>query len=151
MFRSFSRWKLAGLVLAILVGIAGGVGAYTFVYAKGSSYMTNDPAACANCHIMQAYYDAWRKASHHAVAVCNDCHTPASFVPKYLVKAKNGWNHSYAFTSGDFPDPLQITESNREIVEAQCRRCHQEMAAAVDGHAEALPCARCHGSVGHMR
>jgi hypothetical protein len=25
---------------------------YTFVYAKGYSYLTNDPGACANCHIM---------------------------------------------------------------------------------------------------
>ena len=32
---------------AALVGVAGGLGLYTFVYAKGYSYITNDPAACA--------------------------------------------------------------------------------------------------------
>ena len=31
-------------------GILTAVGGYTFVYAKGYSYLTNDPAACANCH-----------------------------------------------------------------------------------------------------
>jgi len=38
------------LAAAVLVGIAAGLGVYTFVYAKGYSYITNDPAACANCH-----------------------------------------------------------------------------------------------------
>ena len=56
---------------AMLFGVAVGLAAYTFVYAKGYSYLTNDPAACANCHVMQAQYDAWMKSSHHSVAACN--------------------------------------------------------------------------------
>lgn len=40
-------------VVAILLGTAfvAGIGGYTFVYAKGGSDLTNDPAACANCHV----------------------------------------------------------------------------------------------------
>lgn len=53
--------------------MAVGLGAYTFIYAKGYSYLTNDPAACANCHVMQAQYDGWMKSSHHSVATGNDC------------------------------------------------------------------------------
>src|SRR2546425_8848908 len=30
------------------------------------------------------------------------CHTPASLIPKYAVKASNGFWHSFAFTSGRF-------------------------------------------------
>ena len=30
-----------------------GLGLYTFVYAKGYSYLSNDPQGCANCHVMQ--------------------------------------------------------------------------------------------------
>ncbi|HUF79037.1 MAG TPA: cytochrome c nitrite reductase small subunit, partial [Thermoanaerobaculia bacterium] len=37
---------------AVLLGAAAGLGAFTFGYAKGYSYLTNDPAACANCHLM---------------------------------------------------------------------------------------------------
>ena len=37
-----------------------GIGAYTFVYARGASYLTNDPAACVNCHVMREPYDGWR-------------------------------------------------------------------------------------------
>ena len=55
-----------------LIANAADVGSYTFVYAKGYSYLTNDPAACANCHIMSEHFAAWTKSSHRAVAVCND-------------------------------------------------------------------------------
>ena len=72
------------LLVASVLGGAVGLGGYTFVYAKGYSYLTNDPAACANCHIMREHFDAWTRASHRAVAVCNDCHTPPGLVPKYV-------------------------------------------------------------------
>jgi cytochrome c nitrite reductase small subunit len=139
------------IAVAASIGVAVGVGGYTFVYAKGASYMTDDPAACANCHVMRDVYDSWRKSSHHAVAVCNDCHTPAGFFAKYTTKASNGWHHSVAFTSGDFHEPIRARPVNQAIAEANCRRCHSEMASVVDGHGEALSCVRCHDSVGHMR
>jgi hypothetical protein len=40
-------------MLAIAFGIFVGIGGYTFRYAEGLSYFSTDPAACANCHIMQ--------------------------------------------------------------------------------------------------
>ncbi|HUF94235.1 MAG TPA: NapC/NirT family cytochrome c, partial [Candidatus Limnocylindria bacterium] len=72
------------VVVALTAGLAAGIGAYTFVYARGASYLTNDPAACANCHIMREQYDGWIASSHRAVAACNDCHTPHALVPKYV-------------------------------------------------------------------
>ncbi|TAK55086.1 MAG: cytochrome c nitrite reductase small subunit [Bacteroidetes bacterium] len=138
--------------LSIVVGLAIGVGSYTFIYAKGGSYLTNDPAACANCHIMNEQYDGWLKSSHHSVAVCNDCHTPPGFVPKYLTKAENGFWHSFAFTSGDFHEPIQIKERNREVAEKACRKCHQEIVDAIEaphGEGEQISCLQCHREVGH--
>ena len=43
-------------MLVVVVGLALGVGASTFVYARGASYLTNDPAACVNCHVMREQY-----------------------------------------------------------------------------------------------
>jgi cytochrome c nitrite reductase small subunit len=40
------------LLAAVILGVAVGLAAYTFIYAKGYSYLTNNPAACANCHVM---------------------------------------------------------------------------------------------------
>ena len=105
------------IVLAVLVGTAIGLGAYTFIYAKGYSYLSNDPAACANCHVMQPQYDAWVKSSHHSVAVCNDCHTSHNLIGKYAVKANNGFWHSFYFTSGNYPDNLEITKFDHKVAE----------------------------------
>jgi cytochrome c nitrite reductase small subunit len=137
---------------ALLLGAAAGLGGFTFVYARGSSYMTNDPAACANCHVMREHYAAWQRSSHRAVAVCNDCHAPPGGLAKYWVKAKNGYRHSVAFTTGNFHEPIRITSSNREVAEAQCRRCHAALVSAITAHGGAdddVSCIRCHDSVGH--
>ena len=144
----------ARILLGVSLGLATGVGAYTFVYAKGASYLTNDPAACANCHIMQEYYDGWLKSSHRSVAVCNDCHTPAGLVPKYAVKASNGFWHSFAFTTGWHPDPLRIKPHNRKVTEQACRKCHLDIVQAIEApHREnaELSCIACHNSPGHLR
>lgn len=148
---------------AILIGAAVGIGSFTFVYAKGASYLTDDPAACANCHVMEAQYAGWVKSSHRDVAGCNDCHTPHNYVGKYVTKARNGFWHSFYFTTGTFPDPIRIRPPNRTITEGACRDCHTAIAESI--HAEEVPrfdaastlrseggtlaCTRCHSDVGH--
>jgi cytochrome c nitrite reductase small subunit len=144
--------SLLPVVAGTLIGLAAGIGGYTFIYAKGGSYLTNDPAACANCHIMQPQYDQWQASSHRSVAVCNDCHTPPGLVPKYATKALNGYFHSYAFTTGDFHEPIQITGRNRRVTEQACRKCHAELTTAIEGPhrpGQELACLRCHWDVGH--
>jgi cytochrome c nitrite reductase small subunit len=143
------------LVSAVLAGLAIGIGGYTFVYARGYSYMTDDAQACANCHIMRDHYRAWTRSSHHAVAVCNDCHTPPGLVPKYMTKARNGFWHSFYFTTGRYPDPLRITPRNQDITERTCRKCHSELTESIDpAHTDdgrgGLACTRCHNEVGHL-
>ena len=64
------------LAIVAVLGICTGFGTYTFTYAQGFSYFSNDPRACMNCHIMREQFDGWQKSPHHAVASCNDCHTP---------------------------------------------------------------------------
>jgi cytochrome c nitrite reductase small subunit len=147
------RPTLVLAAIASVVGLAAGLGGFTFVYARGASYLTNDPAACANCHVMQDYYSAWLASSHRAVATCNDCHTPPGLIPKYATKASNGFWHSFAFTSGRFPEPLRIKPHNRRIAEKTCQGCHQDVVEAMDGphQARRQSCVRCHGAVGHPR
>lgn len=139
---------IAAIIAALLIGAAAGLGLFTFVYARGGSYLGNDPRTCANCHVMEQHYAAWQKGSHHTVATCNDCHAPPGGLAKYWVKAVNGFNHSYAFTTGEFPEPLAITPRNRAVTEAQCRHCHADLVETM-GHSTDLACIRCHDSVGH--
>ena len=141
------------VVLGIAAGIFFGVGGYTFIYARGASYLTNDPKACANCHVMSQQYDGWLRGSHRAVAVCNDCHAPHDFAGKYFTKALNGWNHSFAFTTGRFPDPIVINARNREIAVKACLHCHAELTHAMAPSLDMKPpqdCLRCHARVGHQ-
>ena len=137
---------------AVYFGLALGLGLYTFVYAKGYSYLTDDPRACMNCHVMKEQYDGWVKAPHRAVASCNDCHTPHSLVGKYAVKANTGFWHSYYFTTQGFKEPIEITALDKKIALNNCRRCHEPVVDAIDGaHArdKRLDCLRCHEGVGH--
>ena len=145
------RWYL---IPAALFGVLAGIGSYTFVYAKGASYLSNDAAACVNCHAMNEQYAGWTRSSHRAVAVCNDCHTPPGHVAKYLTKANNGFWHSFAFTTGWYPEHIRATPRNKAIAEASCQKCHGAMTAAITtAHpaAEPMSCVRCHDSVGHLR
>jgi len=148
------RLTMLNLVLLFLFGAIIGIGSYAFIYAKGYSYLLNDPSACANCHVMNDQYSGWLKSSHHSVATCNDCHTPHNIVGKYAVKAADGLFHSFYFTTGKYPDTIEITRLNHKVVEAACRRCHSAITQAIDaqnvhGKAEGVECTRCHLTVGH--
>lgn len=143
----------AGVAICALFGLAAGIGSYVFVYAKGYSYLSNDPAACANCHIMRDVHDGWQKGPHHAVAVCNDCHTPHTLVRKMIVKAENGWHHSQAFTLQNFHEPIRIREKNLRVLQENCLRCHGEFLGSIAPHGridgDDVNCIRCHRGVGH--
>lgn len=145
------------VLLGIALGVLAGLGGYTFIYARGASYLTNDPQSCTNCHVMREQYDGWVKSSHRSVATCNDCHTPHDVVAKYATKALNGFNHSFAFTSGRYPDQILINARNRRVTEGACRSCHVSIVEAIDatglraGHPQETECLRCHPTVGHLR
>jgi cytochrome c nitrite reductase small subunit len=141
------------LILCVLVGAALGTGAYTANYAEGLSYLSNDPKACVNCHVMRDPYDGWQKASHHARATCGDCHVPHQTVPKYLVKAENGFWHSKGFTLQDFAEPIRLRPVSLKILNRNCVDCHRDLVNDILGHgspeSEGTDCVHCHASVGH--
>jgi cytochrome c nitrite reductase small subunit len=154
------RARPAVVIVAVCVGLVAGIGGYTFVYARGSSYLTNDPAACANCHIMRDHFAAWTRSSHANVAACNDCHTPPGTIAKYMTKAENGFWHSFYFTTGTYADPLRITPRNVDVTERACRNCHAELTESIEpirasvatgfAHDDRTSCIRCHDRVGHI-
>lgn len=161
---SGSIWPL---LLAVACGIAAGIGAYTFSYAKGLSYFGTDPRACVNCHIMEPEYAGWQKSSHHTVARCVDCHLPAAFIPKYLAKTENGYRHGKLFTTQTFEEPITVKAAGLQILQDNCENCHAALVEGIlgAGHSTAgaahggsgrgdlsrgeLSCLHCHWTVGH--
>ena len=140
-------------VIAVMLGILLGVGGFTFLYAEGFSYLSSDPKACANCHIMQSQYDSWQKSSHHGVAKCVDCHLPHDFLGKYLAKGENGYHHSRGFTFQDFHEPIMIKAKNAAILQRNCLECHgdlvHDLVGGASGGAGEVECVHCHSGVGH--
>ena len=140
------------IAFTIMLGVLCGVGAFTFGYGKGASYLSGDPQACINCHVMQDHFDAWQHSSHHRVAGCNDCHLPHHPIKKWIVEGDNGFNHSLAFTLQNFHDPIQIKPRNRRVTHAACLHCHERMVHDMlpeDPDGEAPACIHCHADVGH--
>jgi len=139
-------------VITIFFGVFVGLGFFTFDYGEGASYLSDDPKACANCHIMDDHYEAWLKSSHKDVATCNDCHVPHNFVGKWITKADNGFFHSLAFTTGNFPEPLKIKPRNARVTQNTCLYCHGDFVhnmKPMKQDQDMLSCVKCHSDVGH--
>jgi cytochrome c nitrite reductase small subunit len=129
--------------------------------SKALSYLSTDPLACINCHVMNTQYATWQHSSHRENASCVDCHLPNdNMVNKYMAKAKDGWNHSTAFTMGTYAQNLQISEDAAKRVQANCVSCHATLTSVVranedrfhdfnTGSASERKCWDCHRDVPH--
>lgn len=145
--------KLVVQILAVfVVGSLIGVGSYTFIYAKGYSYLTDNPEACVNCHAMEPQFEGWKKGTHHTVATCNDCHAPHdNIVHKYYVKGENGLWHGFMFSTDLYPENIKIRDSNRKVTNDACLYCHADFTHDIrmTSDDEQMQCTRCHTDVGH--
>jgi cytochrome c nitrite reductase small subunit len=150
--RVVARMGFFPLALSIVLGMLVGLGAFTFGYGEGASYLSNNPEACINCHVMQDHYDAWLNSSHRHVATCNDCHLSHHPIGKWVVKGDNGFFHSLAFTTGVYPDPIRIKPRNARVAQNSCVHCHSDFVHNMlpeEPGGDMLSCVHCHSDVGH--
>jgi len=117
------KWRLPVFVTSgILVGLL----FFIFYISKATSYLSDQPATCINCHVMYSQFDSWQHSSHARVANCNDCHVPHdNFLNKYYFKAKDGLRHSTIFTFRLEPQVIRIKEAGKKVVQENCERCHE--------------------------
>ncbi len=117
-----SGWKLP---VAIVLGVLLGLTATAFHISNASSYLSDDPRACINCHLMYPQYATWQHSSHRERANCNDCHVPHdNFIRKYYFKALDGRRHATVFTLRMEPQVIRINEAGKQVVQENCIRCH---------------------------
>lgn len=150
------KWRLPA---AIAIGAMIGLGFYAIHLSRLTSYMSDDPKACINCHVMTPHYMTWENSSHREVASCNDCHVPHDNVfNKYYFKAKDGAYHSYVFTTRTEPEVIRAKEASVKVIHDNCIRCHLDQVtdAKTDGlvahHTENRTerlCWDCHKGVPH--
>ncbi|MGL5913820.1 MAG: cytochrome c nitrite reductase small subunit [Bacteroidales bacterium] len=114
--------------LFIIGGLTAGLIAYTLYAARLHAYMSDEPAACVNCHIMTPYYQSWMHSSHGNNTTCNDCHIPQDNIfHKYYFKAIDGLYHSTVFTFRMEPDVIRPREASSKVIMNNCIRCHTQL------------------------
>ena len=145
-------WRLAGMGT---LGAFFGSAAYVAFLSNAASYLSDDPKACINCHIMNPMYASWQHSSHGRVTVCNDCHVPHdSVVRKYWFKANDGLRHSALFTLRREREVIRAIPESKEVIQANCIRCHSSVlqnAGVNPSHTVERPCIECHRAVPHGR
>jgi len=115
-----------------LVGVALGVGLFIVRVANATSYLSDSPETCMNCHVMSDAYASWQRGSHRHVAVCTDCHVPHdNLVAKYAYKARDGMKHSYVFTMRAEPQVLELSKGAVPVVQSNCVKCHSDQLAMI--------------------
>ena len=112
------KWR----VLAIIItGVIVGGGALTLYMLRAHTYLTDDPAACVNCHIMGPYYATWFHSSHSRNATCNDCHVPyENPVKKWVFKGMDGMRHVAVFLTRGEKDVLRANKESAEVIMNNC-------------------------------
>lgn len=152
------KWRPAATVM---VAVFFGLGLYLLRLSNAASYLSDDPQACVNCHIMTPQYITWNHSSHREVAHCNDCHVPHNNVfNKYFFKAKDGLYHASIFTARAEPEVIKALGPSIEVIQNNCIRCHESQVtdARMLGftadhfeHRTDRTCWECHREVPHGR
>jgi len=152
------QWRIA---VFITVGALFGLGFLTLYVGNATSYLSDDPRACMNCHVMAPQFATWERSSHARVTVCNDCHVPHNnVVNKYLFKAMDGTRHSFMFTFRMEPQVIRIHRAGTAVVQENCIRCHSQLTQNVkerfvtldvQQHGGGKLCWECHRETPHGR
>ncbi|MDQ8202925.1 cytochrome c nitrite reductase small subunit [Pelagicoccus sp. SDUM812003] len=118
-------WRLP---LILSTAILLGLGCVLLRVSNATSYLSDEPSACVNCHIMNPQYATWERGSHARVATCNDCHVPHdNLANKYYFKAKDGLRHAFMFTFHMEPQVIKVHEPGMGVVQQNCIRCHENL------------------------
>lgn len=108
---------------------------------------TDQAAFCGSCHSMSEAVLSHKK-SIHANFACNECHTPNNIVAKLPYKAAVGLHDIYATATNAVPDRIQTQGSMKDVIQANCRRCHVATTMTVDMAVKPY-CTDCHRAVPH--
>ncbi|MEN6307473.1 MAG: cytochrome c nitrite reductase small subunit [Anaerohalosphaeraceae bacterium] len=116
----------------VLIGIAAGTGVVLVRIANATSYLSDSPQTCMNCHVMTDAYASWQRGSHGHAAVCTDCHVPhENMAAKWAFKGLDGTKHSAVFTFRAEPQTLELSATAVPVVQRNCLRCHGDQVQMV--------------------
>lgn len=96
--------------------------------------MSHDPKVCINCHVMNTQYATWEHSAHAKADVgCLDCHANnTSMFAQLKDKARDGWNHTIAFSFDSYENAIQMSENSQQRVQQNCVTCHANIASTLN-------------------
>jgi len=110
---------------------------YMIYLSKALSYLSKDPKACINCHVMNTEYATWQHSSHAREATCIECHLPTDgIINKYISKARDGFNHTVAFTFDTYDHAIKISKDGERRVQENCISCHKSIVSTLGSNAD---------------
>jgi cytochrome c nitrite reductase small subunit len=142
-----SKWPLIVGIAALLLALG------VFIWAADApAYLGHESATCNNCHVMDAAYENWYHGAHGRFAECTDCHLPhQNLIAYYYFKGKSGLHDVLWFVTASYPDAIWTNAETRNIVQANCIRCHASTVDSIVAGAQPFDryCWDCHRIVTH--
>lgn len=135
-------------VLALVILGVGALAAFFLMLGPPQLLAKSEsPSFCASCHVMEDEYQAWAHNGAHRRKKCVDCHLPNDNVAlHYVWKSIDGMKDTLFFYSGHVPERITISAHAKEVVQANCIRCHESAVAHID---QQRLCWQCHRRIAH--
>ncbi len=110
---------------------------------------TDRPDFCVSCHVMESHYEDWIHAGAHRRVACVGCHLPNDNMGfHYLWKSLDGAKDALVFYSGRVPERIVLSSHGKEVLQANCVRCHETTVMMIDRERQ---CWNCHRRISHRR
>lgn len=108
---------------------------------------TSEAVFCARCHVMESEYKAWMHGGAHSGKRCVECHLPnQNEIIFYIWKSIDGLKDVVVFYSGRVPERIETTTHAKEVLQANCIRCHAQTVWHIN---QGRRCWDCHRRITH--
>ncbi len=137
-----------GRITLLIIFFAGlGLGSFLLVGPPQLLAISESPAFCASCHVMEEEHTAWSHAGAHRRIRCVDCHLPnGNPLEHYVWKSIDGMKDVVFFHSGMVPDRIALSSHGAKVMQNNCIRCHAETVTQMDTTRQ---CWGCHRQLQH--
>jgi cytochrome c nitrite reductase small subunit len=142
------RYKRIILSLVAVGGVSAVVLLFLMLGPPGLLAKSSKPDFCAQCHVMEAQYEAWVHVGAHRRKLCVDCHLPNdNRAVHYIWKGLTGLKDAVFFYSGRVPERIMLTAHGEAVLQANCIRCHETTVSLMDTERK---CWSCHRRISHQ-
>lgn len=138
------------LIIFLLIGLIGAISGFFVAFGPPKLMAkTSAPEYCATCHVMKSQYEDWFHSGAHKRAKCVDCHLPNhNKTAHYFWKSIDGLKDVLVFYSGNTPENIKLTHRAKNVLQANCIKCHNTTVEHID---QQRNCWDCHRRVQHKQ